>query len=58
MKVNEEGIKTDCFGYDKKKKECNILTGWYGTFHSKCENCPFYKTRGQLQTELERIENG
>ena len=52
MKVNEDGIKTDCFGYNEKKNQCNILSSWYSEGTRRCAGCPFHKTHEQLHREL------
>lgn len=43
-------IKTDCFGYNKIKKGCTILT------ETVCKNkaCSFYKTKDQAKKDEEK----
>lgn len=44
-KRKEKVYREDCFGYISKDK-CAALN------KIKCENCNFYKTRGQYKAEL------
>lgn len=61
MVVDEFGNKTDCFAYvratKRKAASCKVLKKWYhGVQNDRCEGCPFYKTKAQLEAETEGDE--
>lgn len=43
-------VKKDCFAYDAKYKDCNVLKELY----CRNENCKFYKNRTEVN--LKQIE--
>ena len=48
-------VKTDCFGYNPKKKNCSALKSLYC---KKQPECPFYKTVEQMCNKCDETASG